>query len=466
MKKTKIVATIGPATESKEVLEELIVAGVDVVRLNFSHGSYDQFSGLIHNIKEIRSRLNKRVAIYQDLAGPKIRIGDFETETVELVPGEKITLTIRETPGTKSKVFINYPKLPSEVKVGDTIFLDDGKLDLKVVETNDVSVTCEIVSGGIIYGGRGVNLPNSELSIGCLTDKDRQDLEFGIQHDLDFVGLSFVRKPDDIEELRSILNDYDSKSKIIAKIETPQAVKNLDRIVEVADALMVARGDLAIEIPAEDVPIVQKRIIAKCKAQGKPVITATQMLESMIKSPVPTRAEVSDVANAIFDGTDAIMLSAETAIGQYPLEAVRIMSKVANKNEGAVVVQSHVSENQSTVTNSVTSSAIDTAEDLNAPLIIALTETGRTARMVARHHPHAPIMAIAEDETVCNQLTLTYGCFAYKVSDYQSLEDALKLVRKLAFDNQLAKAGDRVVIVAGAPFHTAGSTNMIIVETM
>lgn len=236
MKKTKIVATIGPATESKQVLEELIKTGVDVVRLNFSHGDYDQFDGLINNIKEIRSRLNKRVAIYQDLAGPKIRIGDFETETVELVAGENIILTIRETVGTKARVHVNYPKLPAEVKVGDVIFLDDGKLKLQVTDTNDVAVNCEIVSGGVIRGGRGVNLPNSELSIGSLTEKDRRDLEFGFNHELDFVGLSFVRKAEDIEELRAILNDHNVKSKVIAKIETPQAVRNLDEIALVADA--------------------------------------------------------------------------------------------------------------------------------------------------------------------------------------------------------------------------------------
>ena len=333
LKKTKIVCTIGPATESEDILEKLLNAGMDVMRLNFSHGDFEEHGNRINNLRKVIKKTGKIVGILQDLAGPKIRIGNFINEKIVLKEGNTFTLTIDDIEGDEERVHINYKHLPEEVKEGHIIYLHDGKKKLQVIEVNGNDVVCKILVGGEIKGKRGVNLPDSDISISCITEKDKKDLEFGIEQDVDFIALSFVRKPEDIDELRTILNNANSKAKIIAKIETPQAVKNIDEIIERADGIMVARGDLAIEIPAEKVPFVQKEIIRKCNNAGKPVITATQMLESMIHSHVPTRAEVSDVANAILDGTDAIMLSEETTLGGDPVEAVAVMARVAKEIE-------------------------------------------------------------------------------------------------------------------------------------
>src|SRR3990170_2245888 len=333
MKKTKIVATIGPATESKEKLEELLKDGMNVMRINFSHGDFAEHARKVANLHSAMKKTGIRAAILQDLGGPKIRIGDFKADSIELIPGRTFTLTTDQVEGDEKKVSIQYKNFPKEVKKGHVIYLHDGKKKLEVIKIAGNDVVCKVIVGGSIKGRRGVNLPDSELSIGSLTKKDIHDLEFGLKYDVDFIALSFVRKPEDIDELRTILKKRKSSARIIAKIETPQAIRNLDEIISKADGVMVARGDLAIEVPAEQVPLIQKMIIEKCNNLGKPVITATQMLESMIKSPIPTRAEVSDVANAILDGTDAIMLSEETTLGDYPVEAVRMMSKIAREIE-------------------------------------------------------------------------------------------------------------------------------------
>jgi pyruvate kinase len=469
MKKTKIVATIGPSSGTQEKLTELLRAGMNVMRLNFSHGTFEDHAGYVKNFRAAMEDVGVRAAICQDLSGPKIRIGSFDSETVTLLANAEFTLTTEEVVGTVERVHVTYESLSKEVAVGDLIYLDDGKKKLQVKEVRGNDVICTILVGGSIRAGRGVNLPDSDLSVSSLTEKDRADLAFGIEHKVDFVALSFVRRAEDIKELRALLDAADSKAKIIAKIETPQAVKNLDAIIMAADVAMVARGDLAIEIPAEKVPIVQKEIIRKCNEAGKPVITATQMLESMIHNPVPTRAEVSDIANAILDGTDAIMLSEETALGEFPIEAVQVMTRIANEIELEYSDQFLTASSKSelmSVSNSITRSVVETAHDIDAKLIVALTETGFTARMLARHKPRSLVMALSHDETVCRQLSLSFGCLPIHVGHYETLEEVFEMVKELCVDRELAQKGDKVVIAAGAPFRTQGSTNMMIVETV
>lgn len=468
LKKTKIVCTIGPATESEEMLEKLLDAGMNVMRLNFSHGDFDEHGKRILNLKKAIKKTGKIAGVLQDLAGPKIRIGNFKDEKIVLKEGNTFTLTIDDIEGDEEKVHINYPHLPEEVKEGHIIYLHDGKKKLQVIEVNGNDVVCKILVGGEIKGKRGVNLPDSDISISCLTEKDKKDLEFGIENDVDFIALSFVRKPEDILELRDILNNAKSNAKIIAKIETPQAVKNIDEILEKTDGIMVARGDLAIEIPAEKVPFVQKEIIRKCNDAGKPVITATQMLESMIHSHVPTRAEVSDVANAILDGTDAIMLSEETTLGGYPVEAVAVMTRVAKEIEENYPERPIVHSPKNGITDSITGSVVKTAHEVGAKAIMALTGSGFTARMVSRHKPLVPIFALSSEEKTLNQICLSFGCIPIKIDDWKTVAEAFELVREICLNNKITKEGDRVVISAGAPTKEPRprQTNMILVETI
>lgn len=470
MKKTKIVATIGPATESKDMLEKLLDEGMNVMRLNFSHGDFAEHGRRVSNFRLASKKTAKSIAILQDLGGPKIRLGEFYKERVDLKQGENIIITTDSIVGDEKKVSINYKRFPKEVKVGDKVMLDDGKKRLEVIRIIGQDVLCKILVGGETKGRRGVNLPDSELSVSSLTEKDKKDLKFGIKNKVDFVALSFVRKPDDILELRQILKKSKAKARIIAKIETPQAVYNIDEILKIADGIMVARGDLAIEMPTEKVPMIQKMLIRKANNAGKTVITATQMLESMIKSPVPTRAEVSDIANAILDGTDAIMLSEETTLGEYPIEAVKVMARVAKEVE-----RDHHLERENIdrklkgemeITDSITSSVVKTAHDVGAKIIVALTETGYTARMVARHRPIPHILCLSPNQTTCNQLSLSYGCESVKVKIYDDLKKVFPEVRRYCLSKKVASKGDRAVIVAGMPFHKTGSTNMLIVETL
>lgn len=470
MKKTKIVATIGPATESEEKLTELLLSGMNVIRLNFSHGDFAGYAKIVKNFRSAVKKTGIRAAILQDLGGPKIRIGDLKSESIDLIPGKFFTLTTDAVAGDEERVFINYKNLTREVRVGHTIFLHDGKIKLEVAKVKGNDVICKIIVGGNIKGRRGVNLPDSDLSVKSLTEKDLKDLEFGLKYNVDFIALSFVRKPEDIDELRAILNERQSQAKIIAKIETPQAVRNIDEILKRTDGAMVARGDLAIEMPAEKVPLIQKIIIEKCSNLGKPVITATQMLESMIKSPVPTRAEVSDVANAIFDGTDAVMLSEETTLGNYPVEAVQMMSKIAletEKNYSEREIVRSDGDGAVNITDSITSSVVKTAHDVGAKIIVALTGFGFTARMISRHKPNPVILVISQNEKVCNQSCISFGCFPVKVKKYKSLNEVLSLVRSHCFSHKIAEKGDNVVIACGVPFGKKNvSTNMMLVETI
>lgn len=481
-KKTKIVATIGPATESEEMLSRLVEEGLNVMRLNFSHGDFVEHQKRVNEWRKVAEKTGKCLAILQDLSGPKIRIGEFYQERVILKEGDEFTLTTEKIVGDEHKAFVNYPTLPKELKKGNFVLLDDGKKKLEVISIKGNEIKCKIIVGGETKGKRGVNLPGAYLKISSITEKDRKDLEFGIKNDVDFVALSFVRKPEDIIELRDMLKKAKCGASIIAKIETQEAVENLDAIIEQADGIMVARGDLAIEVPAETVPMIQKNIIKKCNKLGKPVITATQMLESMIKSPVPTRAEVSDIANAILDGTDAVMLSEETTLGLYPIEAVKVMTRVAleieqdypekyilngngygNGSENLICIP----KGQLKVSDSITSSVVKTAHDIGTKLIFALTESGFTARMISRYKPQPVIMALSPSEKTCNKLALSWGCYPYNLKRFKTLTEAYKEIRAFCLKNNLAEKGDKVVIAAGAPFNSKTiETNSILVEVI
>ncbi len=468
IKKTKIVATIGPATESVEMLEKLVDAGLNVMRLNFSHGDFVEHQKRVDNIKKVMKKTGKTVAVLQDLSGPKIRIGEFYQERVNLVSGEDFMLTTGDKIiGDEHKAWVNYPTLHEELKVGGFVLLDDGKKKLQVVDIKGKEIHCKVIVGGETKGRRGVNLPGAYLKISSITDKDRKDFEFGVKNKVDFVALSFVRRPEDVLELREMLNKAKSKAMIISKIETEEAIENFDKILEVTDGIMVDGGDLAIEIPAEKVPMLQKMMIEKCYVVGKPVITATQMLESMIKLPVPTRAEVSDVANAILDGTDGVMLSEETTLGSYPVEAVKVMARVAHEIEESYPERYIGCENpgEMSVSDSITGSVVDTAHDIGAKVIIALTDSGFTARMISRYKPEPIILALSPNEKTIAQLSLSWGCLPVQIEKFKSLNDVFKVVRTYCLKNKIAEKGDKVVIVAGAPFGTKGiETNMMVVE--
>ena len=470
-KRTKIVATIGPATESEEQLTKLVKAGLNVMRLNFSHGDFAEHQGKVDNFRKVAEKTGQSLAILQDLGGPKIRIGEFYTERVQLKKGSTFTLTTKKCVGDESKAYVNYTKLPKEVAKGSKILLDDGKKELRVERVKGTEIICKVIVGGETKGRRGVNVPGANLSISSLTTKDKKDLEFGIKNDVDFIALSFVRRASDVVALKKLLKQRGSRAMVISKIETQEAVDAIDEIIEASDGIMVARGDLAIEIPAEEVPLTQKMIIEKCNFFGKPVITATQMLESMINSPVPTRAEVSDIANAILDGTDAVMLSEETTLGDYPVEAVKVMTKVAKEVEAVnperTVANGHEDGSVSTA-DSITASSVNTAHEIGAKAIIALSNSGFTARMISRFKPEPLVVAISSKEKTVCQLSLSYGCVPVYAKQFKDLKDAFKTVREYCKATKIAGKGDKVVIVSSAPFNTreSGRTNMLLVEVI
>ncbi len=468
-KKTKIVCTIGPATESHASLESLLRAGMNVMRLNFSHGDFSEHQTRVNHLKKAIETTGIPAAILQDLGGPKIRIGMFKTESVMLKEGAKFTLTTDKVEGDENRVSVNYPQFAKEVQKGHIIFLHDGKKKLEVLEVKGNDVITKVIVGGEIKGKRGVNLPDSDLSISSITEKDRADLEFGIKNKVDFIALSFVRRPSDITELRDILKARKSQAKIIAKIETPQSLLCIDEILALADGVMVARGDLAIEIPAEKVPAAQKMLIRKCNELGKPVITATQMLESMIKSPVPTRAEVSDVANAILDGTDAVMLSEETTLGEYPVQAVEVMSRVALQVEENLLKKQLLNDTPGVVQGigeSVTASAVRTADRVGAKFLVSFTMSGYSTRMISRHKPAQPIVVFTPNEVTYRQSILSWGTRPVLIEKTNDFNQVVKIVRDHFLKTKIAKKGDRVVLASGLPFGKLIETNLIVVETL
>ena len=465
-KKTKIVATLGPVTGSVEVLTKLINAGLNVARLNFSHADFAEHQGRLDNVKKAMKKTGKTVAILQDLGGPKIRIGNFYQERVMLTPGETFTLTTDDVVGDEHNASVNYPNLHKELKVGGFIMLDDGKKKLQVTGIEGNKVICKIILGGETKGRRGINLPGAYLSISSITEKDRKDLEFGIKNKVDFVAFSFVRRGEDVKELRALLDKAGSKAKIVSKIETQEAVENLEEIIALSDCCMVARGDLATEIGAENVPIIQKLIIKKCNLAAKPVITATQMLESMIKLPIPTRAEVSDVANAILDGTDAVMLSEETTLGDYPVESVTMLATIAKRVEQDYNYKRMYLRivNHDGVKDSLSQAVVNAANDAKAKVIVSLTEHGRTSRMFSRFKPKMPIIAFTPNEVTAQQGALSWGVYSIILKRSKDFESVLKTVKQTLLKQGLVSKGDTFVVSGGMPFGKAIDTNMLVVE--
>ncbi|RIX46327.1 pyruvate kinase [Paenibacillus nanensis] len=466
MRKTKIVCTIGPSSESLENTKKLIQAGMNVARLNFSHGDFEEHGNRIKNIGLANKELGTSVAILLDTKGPEIRLGKLKEEPIELVQGDAITLTTEEILGDRTRIPVTYSNLPNDLSVGSTVLIDDGLIGLTVEAIEGTEIHCRIVNSGPIKSKKGVNVPGVKISLPGITEKDANDIIFGIEQGIDFIAASFVRKASDVLEIRELLEKHNaSHIQIISKIENQEGVDNLDEILEVSDGLMVARGDLGVEIPAEEVPLVQKMMIKKCNRAGKPVITATQMLDSMQRNPRPTRAEASDVANAIFDGTDAIMLSGETAAGKYPVEAVQTMSRIAERAENALeyreIFTKQANAQQVSVTEAISQAVANSALDLNAKAIITSTQSGFTARMVSKYRPKAPIIAVTPDEKVMKRLALGWGVIPVKGEDANTTDAMFDNAVQGAMNTGLLSLGDTVVITAGVPVGRAGTTNLM-----
>lgn len=464
--KTKIVATVGPASNSQDVMEGLIKAGVDVFRLNFSHGSHEMHLQVINNIRALNQKLDTHISMLQDLQGPKIRTDEVENNGVELIPGNQLVISTERMLGNSAKVSTTYKSLATDVKPGDMILIDDGKIELKVLGSNGTEVITEIVYGGTLKSRKGINLPNTNVSAPSLTEKDYEDLLFGLEHNVDWIALSFVRTADDVREVKRIIEEKGRKTKVVAKIEKPQAVANIDEIIEVSDALMVARGDLGVEIAMEDVPLVQKMIVKKCNQAGKPVIIATQMMESMITSPRPTRAETNDIANAVIDGADALMLSAETAAGMYPILAVQSMAKSIRSVEEHVDIYDKFREmldpKSGTFHNdSVISSACRLAKDTGANAICAITSTGYSAFRISRHRPSAPIFLFTRHRELLTTLSLVWGVRTFYYESKGSTDDIIEDVKKILVEKGHLKKGDVFVNTASVPIEKKGRANMI-----
>jgi pyruvate kinase len=464
MRRTKIVCTIGPVTASDKFLETLIRAGMNVARLNFSHGDYAFHRRVIRKIRHLERKLDMPVAILQDLPGPKIRIGAVAGDHVRLQTQRPFVLTTRKILGTELAVSVNFARLTRMVKKGDPILLGDGEIELEATQIGGHEVNCRIVVGGVLGSHKGIHFPQSSLNIRALTARDKQDLAFGIAHKVDMIALSFVRTSEDILYARREIKKRGSSVPIIAKIEKHEALDHLDDILENVDGIMVARGDLGLEIAQERIPTVQKMMIRKANHLGKPVITATQMLRSMVWNPRPTRAEVADIANAILDGTDALMLSEETAAGDYPLEAVEIMALVAEETERILEPRQLFAGLKRTVPEAISRGAISLAHDLQVKAFLIPTTSGSTARLIARYRPQQPIIAVSPDPQTVKMLCLVWGVQAVPIRGFKSTDEMVRLLQKKAVELGVVKPKDLVAITAGLPLHQAGTTNMITVK--
>ena len=463
IKKTKIVCTLGPVSENEETLRELIKNGLNVCRLNFSHGSHEEHKGRMDLVKKLREELNMPTAILLDTKGPEIRTGKFDAPEVLLEEGQTFTITMKDVMGNKEMCTVSYKGLANDVKTGDTILIDDGLVGLTVKEVNGDDIVCEVQNSGIVKNHKGVNVPGVKVNLPAITEKDRSDIEFGIEQGIDFIAASFVRKVSDVLAIREILEANNATHiKIISKIENQEGVDNLDEIIEVSDGIMVARGDLGVEIPTEEIPVVQKLMIKKCNEAGKPVITATQMLDSMIRNPRPTRAEVTDVANAIYDGTDAIMLSGETAAGKYPVEAVKTMATIAKRAEETMRNRRTKINKSKNVTDAISYATCTTAMDLDARAILSSTASGHTARMVSKFRPDCPIIATTSDESVRRQLSLTWGVLPVMRNKSANTDQVIVNSIEAAKTAEYVNENDIVVITAGG----SETTNLIKVETV
>jgi pyruvate kinase len=474
MKLTKIIATIGPQSQDEGSISSMAVAGMNLIRMNFSHGSYDFHEKTIENTRKAAAKLGSHIGILMDLQGPKLRTGRLVKETVTLNKGDLIELTVNDVEGDWNILCVNYEKLPQEAKIEDRILIDDGNIELRVEEVTNTGVKCRIINGGTIRANRGVNFPNSAISVSSITEKDRKDLAFGLTNGVDYVALSFVRNAEDIMQLRSMMKDYGRELPIIAKIEKPEAVNHIDDIIDQSDGIMVARGDLGAETSPQDVPILQKLIIAKCNSAGIPVITATQMLESMIKNPRPTRAEAADVANAIFDGTDCIMLSGETAVGDYPLQSVSVMYDIARRTEEEIFRQKQMGEYRTQVYHPaegdisahVANMAVELADSLNVRFIVSFTLSGKTAALVSRCRPSVPIIAMSPSEAVLRRLSPLWGVHGMLIEQVKTTEDMVNRAEQLLVSSGLCNEEDIVLLVGGVPVLANSPTNIIKVHRL
>lgn len=470
MRRTKIICTIGPATAARENLEILVEAGMDVARLNFSHGSHEFHGETIQNLREISQQQNKPLALLQDLCGPKIRLGTLPPEGIEVKAGEEITFVLQQEGNNINEIPLPIPTLFAMVRVGEPISINDGRVKLIVTERDADSISALVKIGGLLSTHKGVNLPETYLPVTSVTEKDLMDLRFGLQSGVDFVAVSFVRTAQDLEPVKRMIEAAGAKTRVIAKIEKREAVESFEDILNIADGIMIARGDLGVEMPLHEVPMIQKQIIRRCNQAGKPVITATQMLESIISAPDPTRAEVTDVANSILDGTDAVMLSGETAVGQYPIAAVEMMHNIALKTEESLqegFQKSVIStEENASITDSVAEAACRIASKLVARGIMCNSSSGGAARLISKYRPKTPIIAFTPEKTTYHQLAISWGVQPYLVSPVKTAEEMLTNVINAALQMELAEHGDKVVITSGVPIGKSGTTSLIKVHTI
>ena len=471
-KKTKIICTMGPATDDDEVLKDLMRSGMDIARLNFSHGDHEEQLGRIKRIKKFREELNLPIAILLDTKGPEIRTGLLETDDdVELVTGQEYTLTTRDIKGNNEITSITYAELPQDVEAGNTILIDDGLIGLKVKEIKDgTDIVCDVINGGLLGSRKGVNVPNVRVNLPSITEKDKADIEFGLENGIDFIAASFIRNAEAVEEIKDIIGAHNMHVGVISKIENMEGVENIDAIIDASAGIMVARGDLGVEVPAEEVPFLQKEIIRKCNDAFKPVVTATQMLDSMIRNPRPTRAEATDVANAIYDGTDAIMLSGKTAKGKYPVEAVKMMARIAERTEKEINYRKRFNDmakyTDPGITDAICHATCSTAYDLDAKAIITVTKSGFSARMISKYRPGCDIIGCAMDEKVCRQLNLSWGVRPILLGEewevFVLFERAINACKR----DGLLEKGDVTVITSGVPIGRSGTTNMLKVQVV
>ena len=461
-RRAKIVATLGPASSERAAIENLFAAGADVFRLNFSHGSHDEYRARMDAIRSIEAEHNRPIAVLADLQGPKLRVGRIAADGAELAEGSSLRLDLDDAAGDESRAPLPHPEIFSALREGTQILLDDGKIRLKVMEVGDGFAQTTITAGGLLTDRKGVNIPDAVLPLAAMTDKDRDDLDFALSIGIDWVALSFVQRPEDVAEARKIVQ---GRAAVLSKLEKPAAIDRLDEIIILSDAIMVARGDLGVEMPPEDVPGIQKQIIRKCREAGKPVVVATQMLESMISDPAPTRAEASDVATAVYDGADAVMLSAETAAGNYPVEAVAIMDRIIARTErdeaySAIMNTAHP-DPENTAPDAITAAARQVADTIGAAAIVTYTTSGSTTLRAARERPVVPILCLTEKEETARRLVLAWGVHGVVTQDVRNFSDMVEKACRIAKDESLASQGERLVITAGVPFGTPGATNIL-----
>ena len=469
--KTKIIATMGPSTADVEVLKQIIIAGVDVCRINFSHGEWDDHLSMINKIRQVNKELGTHVAILADLQGPKLRIGEVENNQMLLENGASMILTTKASISKGDSIYVKYPTLAKDVKPGECVLLDDGKLELEFVKIIDNhSVKAKVINGGLLSSNKGFNLPSSKLSVDSITDKDRKDLEFIMKHSFDWIALSFVREADDIHNLRKILNENGCQSRIIAKVEKPQAVENIDEIILATNAIMVARGDLGVEMPMEEVPMIQKQIVSKCIQASKPVIIATQMMESMINSPTPTRAEANDVANAVMDGADAVMLSAETSVGVFALKAVQAVEKILGSTESGWDIYNKIKKpnpaSPSFLSERICYATVSMSQGIGAKAILSMTQTGYTAYKIASGRPNCDIFIFTANKRLLSRLSLVWNVRAYYYDSKTNTDDTIKEVIKILVDDNLLKKGDIVINTAAMPVLENRKTNALKISTV